>query len=242
MQQPVNVYCDHTDEELFARIEQGDEEAFSQVYNKYHKLLYVLSYRYLMNAEMAEDAVQHVFTRLWEFRSELRVGVSLKNFLFTMTKNHILNIIRNENNALTKNYEMAQAEPGIEDNLIEKFEKKELMSLSYKALDKLLPQKRDICLMKVRDELTNQEIADKLKLSINTIKTHHSDALKLLRVYLGKILMNEAAWNIRYTLTSENTILEKVLQDLEKIAPVRFRYDVVKKEVLVTMKEDVKNG
>lgn len=35
---------------------------------------------------MAEDAVQHVFTRLWEFRSELRVGISLKNYLFTMTK------------------------------------------------------------------------------------------------------------------------------------------------------------
>lgn len=189
MQPPVNVYSDHTDEELFARIEQGDEEAFTQIYNKYHKLLYVLSYRYLMNAEMAEDAVQHVFTRLWEFRSELRVGVSLKNFLFTMTKNHILNIIRNENSALAKNYEMAQAEPGIEDNLIEKLEKKELMSLFYKALDKLPPQKRDICLMKVRDELTNREIAEKMKLSVNTIKTHYSDALKLLRVSLGKMLI-----------------------------------------------------
>lgn len=189
MQPLVNAHSDHTDEELFARIEQGDEEAFTQVYNKYHKLLYVLSYRYLMNAEMAEDAVQHVFTRLWEFRSELRVGVSLKNYLFTMTKNHILNIIRNENNALAKNYEMAQAAPGIDDNLIENLEKKELMSLFYKALDKLPPQKRDICLMKVRDELTNQEIADKLKLSINTIKTHYSDALKLLRVSLGKMLI-----------------------------------------------------
>lgn len=189
MRPPVNVHSDPTDEELFARVEQGDEEAFTLIYNKYHKLLYVLSYRYLMNAEMAEDAVQHVFTRLWEFRSELRVGVSLKNYLFTMTKNHILNIIRNENNALTKNYEMAQAAPGIEDNLIENLEKKELMSLFYKALDKLPPQKRDICLMKVRDELTNQEIADKLKLSINTIKTHYSDALKLLRVSLGKMLI-----------------------------------------------------
>lgn len=189
MQPPVNVHSDPTDEELFARIEQGDEEAFTQIYNKYHKLLYVLSYRYLMNAEMAEDAVQHVFTRLWEFRSELRVGVSLKNFLFTMTKNHILNIIRNENSALAKNYEMAQAAPGVDDNLIENLEKKELMSLFYKALDKLPPQKRDICLMKVRDELTNQEIADKLKLSINTIKTHYSDALKLLRVSLGKMLI-----------------------------------------------------
>ena len=51
-----------------------------------HKLLYVLAYRYLMSSDMAEDVVQHVFSRLWEFRSELRVGISLKNYLFTMTK------------------------------------------------------------------------------------------------------------------------------------------------------------
>ena len=99
------------DEALFALIEKGDERAFTQAYDRYHKLLYVLAYRYLMNANMAEDVVQHVFSRLWEFRTELRVGISLKNYLFTMTKNHVLNLIRNENSAITKNYEMAQSAP-----------------------------------------------------------------------------------------------------------------------------------
>lgn len=177
------------DELLFSKVERGDMEAFTAVYNKYHKLLYVLAYRYLMDTAMAEDAVQHVFTRFWEFRSELRVGISLKNYLVTMTKNHVLNVIRNENNALAKNYEIAQSAPEHEDTLVEKLEKKELMSLFYQALDKLPPQKREICLLKVREELTNQEIADRLQLSVNTIKTHYSEALKLLRVHLGKMLI-----------------------------------------------------
>ena len=125
------------DEALFALIEKGDERAFTQVYDRYHKLLYVLAYRYLMNANMAEDVVQHVFSRLWEFRTELRVGISLKNYLFTMTKNHVLNLIRNENSAIAKNYEMAQSAPAYEDNLIEDLEKKELMSNFYKAVDML---------------------------------------------------------------------------------------------------------
>lgn len=170
-------------------MERGDVEAFTAVYNKYHKLLYALAYRYLMSSAMAEDAVQHVFTRFWEFRSELRVGISLRNYLITMTKNHILNVIRNENTALTKNYEIAQGTPAYEDTLVDSLEKKELMSIFYKAVDMLPPQKREICLMKVREELSNQEIADRLKLSINTIKTHYSDALKLLRVHLGKLLI-----------------------------------------------------
>lgn len=177
------------DEALFALIEKGDERAFTQAYDRYHKLLYVLAYRYLMNANMAEDVVQHVFSRLWEFRTELRVGISLKNYLFTMTKNHVLNLIRNENSAITKNYEMAQSAPAYEDNLIEDLEKKELMSNFYKAVDMLPVQKREICLMKVREELTNQEIAERMKLSVNTVKTHYSEALKLLRVHLRKMLI-----------------------------------------------------
>lgn len=177
------------DEALFALIEKGDERAFTQAYDRYHKLLYVLAYRYLMNVNMAEDVVQHVFSRLWEFRTELRVGISLKNYLFTMTKNHVLNLIRNENSAIIKNYEMAQSAPAYEDNLMEDLEKKELMSNFYKAVDMLPVQKREICLMKVREELTNQEIAERMKLSVNTVKTHYSEALKLLRVHLRKMLI-----------------------------------------------------
>lgn len=180
---------DMNDEILFVRVGRGEVEAFTTIYNKYHKLLYVLAYRYLMDKAMAEDAVQHVFTRFWEFRSELSVSISLRNYLITMTKNHILNVIRNENNAIAKNYEIAQNTPEYEDTLVENLEKKELMSLFYEALDKLPPQKREICLMKVREELTNQEIADRLQLSVNTIKTHYSEALKLLRVHLHKMLI-----------------------------------------------------
>ena len=189
MKNKIDQYTDTDDEKLFALIEQGDEGAFTQAYERYHKLLYVLAYRYLMSSDMAEDVVQHVFSRLWEFRSELRVGISLKNYLFTMTKNHVLNLIRNENSAIAKNYEMAQAASPYEDNLIEKLEKKELMSSFYKAVDMLPAQKRDICLMKVQEELTNQEIAERMNLSVNTIKTHYSEALKLLRIHLSKMLI-----------------------------------------------------
>ena len=182
-------YTNTDDEKLFSFIEKGDKGAFTQAYDRYHKLLYVLAYRYLMNADMAEDVVQHVFARLWEFRSELHVGISLKNYLFTMTKNHVLNLIRNENSAISKNYEIAQSTPVYKDNLIENLEKKELMASFYKAVDMLPPQKRSICLMKVKEELTNQEIAERMSLSVNTVKTHYTEALKMLRIHLSKMLI-----------------------------------------------------
>ena len=106
-----------------------------------------------------------------------------------MTKNHVLNLIRNENSAISKNYEIAQSTPVYEDNLIENLEKKELMASFYKAVDMLPPQKRSICLMKVLEELTNQEIAERMNLSVNTVKTHYTEALKMLRIHLSKMLI-----------------------------------------------------
>jgi transmembrane sensor len=47
---------------------------------------------------------------------------------------------------------------------------------------------------------------------------------------------DKAAWNVFFTLTSENTLLEKVLRDLEKISPLYFEYKEVEKTVIVTMK------
>lgn len=178
-----------SDTELFHRIQKGDEKAFTIAYELYNKLIYVLSYHYLMDEERAKDVVQYVFVKLWEYRAELNIGISLKNFLFTMAKNYILNLIRNENTALEKQYEIAQQVLGYEDDLVEKLERREQMSLFYQALAKLPEQKKRICVMKIREEMSNKEIAERLNVSINTVKTHYAEALKLLRRELLKLLM-----------------------------------------------------
>ena len=178
-----------SDTELFHRIQKGDEKALTIAYELYNKLIYVLSYRYLMDEERAKDVVQYVFVKLWEYRAELNIGISLKNFLFTMAKNYILNLIRNENTALEKQYEIAQQVLGYEDDLVEKLERREQMSLFYQALAKLPEQKKRICVMKIREEMSNKEIAERLNVSINTVKTHYAEALKLLRRELLKLLM-----------------------------------------------------
>lgn len=173
---------------LFSRIVLGDTHAFTEAYNQYHKLLYTLAYKYLMSEEMSKDAVQHVFSKLWENRNNISINTSLKNYLFTMTKNHILNIIRNQNSAIQKNYEIAQTAETTEDNLLRKIEESELKQSFYDAINKLPENKKEICLLKIRDELSNQEIADKMELSINTIKTHYSESVKILRRYLSHLM------------------------------------------------------
>jgi RNA polymerase sigma-70 factor (ECF subfamily) len=142
-----------------------------------------------MNREQAEDTVQYVFIRIWEYRSDLQYGLSLKNYLYTLAKNYVLNVIRNENTAFEKNCEIAQAAPEYEDNLVETIEKKELLDNLYQAINQLPDRYKEICLMKIKENMSNKEIAERMNLSINTIKTHYSEALRLLRLSFSRMLI-----------------------------------------------------
>ena len=54
----MNQFIDF-DEKLYAGLRQGDEAAFTVVFERYNRLLYALAYRYLKSGEEAEDAVQY---------------------------------------------------------------------------------------------------------------------------------------------------------------------------------------
>lgn len=177
------------DEELLRSLRSDSEEAFTCVYERYHRLLYVLAYRYLKDTAFAEDATQHVFMRLWESRALLVAGMNLRNFLYTMMKNHVLNVIRDQNTAIEKNYEIAQSAPEYEDELLAKIEEKDMMRRLYEEIDRLPEQKRLVCLYKLRGNLSNQEIAERMRISVPTVKTHYAQAIKALRIRFERLFL-----------------------------------------------------
>jgi RNA polymerase sigma-70 factor (ECF subfamily) len=184
----TEAHTDENDEYFLHLLRQGNKEAFARIYERYHKLLYALSYRYLKSPMAAEDAVQHVFVKLWEHRADIIVMVNLRNYLYSMAKNYILNYIRNEHNAMAHNYRIAQMTEVVEDNLFETIAQKELMNMFYQAVKLLPAQKKEICLLKMEGKFSNQEIAEKMQLSVNTIKTHYAQAMKLLRASMIRML------------------------------------------------------
>ena len=181
--------CDcFSDEYLLALLGKGDEQAFTIIYQRYHKLLYVVAYKYLKNDCSAKDSVQQIFYRLWESRSVLIVNINLRNYLDTMLKKHLLNEIRNNYMAMEKNYELAQEKVEYEDDLLDNIEKKEIEEQLYLAINGLPEQKKQVCLYKLRGNLSNLEIANKMGISVPTVKTHYAQAVKMLREHFNKLL------------------------------------------------------
>ncbi len=176
------------DETLLSRLKEGDEKAFTAIYIRYNKMLYVLAYKYLKDSFRAEDIVQQVFLKLWEARSLFAGAINIRNYLYTSAKNLILNEIRDNFSDMEKNYAVIQNTPEFEDKLQSALEEKDLFQHFYKILAELPEQKRKVCLLKIRDNLSNQEVADKLHISVPTVKSHYSQAIKLLRDKMGRLL------------------------------------------------------
>jgi RNA polymerase sigma-70 factor (ECF subfamily) len=79
---------------LVARIRDGDESAFEQLYHLYHASMWDVAYRYIRERDEAEDIVQDVFRMLWERRVVLTVNGSLATYLFGAVRHRALNVLR----------------------------------------------------------------------------------------------------------------------------------------------------
>lgn len=178
-----------SDEVLVDSLRQGNEQAFATIWERYHRMLYALAFKYLKDQDAAQDALQQVFLKLWETRRMLTIRVNLKNYLYTMLKNHVLNEIRNHNCAIEKYYELAQEAEEYEEEIIRKIEDREMKQEIRKAIDRLPFQKRQVCLLKWNEALSNQEIAERMHISVPTVKSHYSEALKLLRKYVRYFIL-----------------------------------------------------
>ena len=177
------------DYELLIQLREGNEKAFSIVFDTYHRYLYVLACRYLMSESYAEDAVQYTFMRLWEGRQTFAYQKGIKNLLFTILKNYILNEIRHNNLVIQKNYEIAQLPEEAENDLLNELEDADFKSQLYKLIDQLAPQKKEVCFLKIQQGLSNQEVADTMNISVATVKSHYTQAIRLLRSQLKKIMV-----------------------------------------------------
>lgn len=189
MSKKMSMHTRNEDQALFLLIKKRDKEAFSALYYKYHAYLYAVALRYLKNKDLAEDSVQHVFIKLWENTKALNIDINVKNYLYTMTKNHILNQIRDNKETISLNYANSQQEISDQDDFIKSMEEQQTIDVLLKGIENLPPQKKEVCLLKLEDNITNQKIADKMGISIHTVKSHYQESLKMLRDYFQKIQM-----------------------------------------------------
>lgn len=170
------------------KLREGSHEAFDTLYNVYADSLYGFVLLHTKSTVQAEDIVQDTFLKLWHMRASLSVEGSFKSMLFTIAKNHVIDIFRQQiNRADFEDYIAFCEDENLLDNTsVDKIYYDDFLEKLAIAKQKLTPSQRNIFELNREEGLTNAEIANQAGLSEQTVKNHLSAALKVLRAELLK--------------------------------------------------------
>jgi RNA polymerase sigma-70 factor (family 1) len=171
------------------RLKKGDLDAFKELFTTFQPKLYAFVFRYLKNRGDSEEIVQDVFVQIWENRVNINEQLSFKSYLFTITRNRIIDYIRKKKlDALYRNYIFNYVD------IIQENTNKELLYKEFnKALTDIinqLPEKRRIIFILSRKlKMSRSEIAQFLNISENTVKNQLQEATKFLRDFVDKEIL-----------------------------------------------------
>lgn len=175
----------HNEEELLRRVATGDGLAFEQLFDAYWDPIYQVAFTLTKSRETARDIVQEIFIKIWLLREELPQKDSFRNFLFIVARNHILDELRRK---VKEDPFAGQLQAWFRQSPLQADQQllyHESQTLIHQAVSNLPEQQRQVYLLTRENGWSQEEIAQYLQVSKNTVKTHMTRALHAIREYLA---------------------------------------------------------
>lgn len=169
---------------LLQLIKNGDKQAFKYIFDTYFTALCRFMYLYLGNTQEAEDIASDILASIWENRKKLEIRLTFKAYLFQAAKNRCLNAIRDRKATVSLDDINGQDTPQV--NVTYSLETEELNHLIQEAILSLPDKCREVFLKSRTNNLTNQEIAESMDISVKTVEAQITKALKQIRKFLGE--------------------------------------------------------
>lgn len=176
------TYEGYADADLRELLYRGDEDAFSQIYDRYWDKLLAIAYFHLRDQETAKEIVQDVFLSLWSRRLSVKLK-TLENYLATATKYALYAYLLKEKRRTAILSRITLPEQAIFD--VEEKVNARFLAEHINDVLETLPSKCRLVFVKSRGlGLSNEAIADELDISVKTVEAHITKALRTLRVSL----------------------------------------------------------
>ena len=176
-----------SDAQILEKLKKGSPTAYKKLFDRYYMPLSVYALKYCDSFQLAEDIVQDLFIKLWDEKIYLKLENTISPYLFKAVKNNTLKAVQTNSKYQFEEIENQINELIIDDIDIE-FLDQERKKL-YQEIDSLPEKSKEVFKAIVLDSLKYKEVAAQLNISVNTVKTHYSRALKQLRNSLDVIIM-----------------------------------------------------
>jgi RNA polymerase sigma-70 factor (ECF subfamily) len=178
---------DPIDHIMLQRLQNGDPKAFECVFLAYYGKVKNFIDAIIKSETDAENLAQDIFVKLWNNREALDLQKSFHSYIYTIARNLAFNYIKHQNvcNAYLAERPYRDTDITPEDMIYAK----ETALLIEMAVEKMTEQQRRIYRLSRNEELTHEEIADRLNISKKTVENQLSIVLRKLKKVVSTFLL-----------------------------------------------------
>jgi RNA polymerase sigma-70 factor, ECF subfamily len=177
------------DATLLAGIIQQDRASFTQLYNRYAKIIYAIAFKSFNSVEESEEIVLDVFAQVWRTaRSYNPNRAKVNTWLFTIARSRIIDRLRRHQRSYKVQNATMIAEIQREKVSVDPLESvaiEERRNVILDALARLPREQREVIELAYYRGLSHSEIATQTGLSVGTVKSRVRLGLNKLRTILN---------------------------------------------------------
>lgn len=166
-----------SDQRLLKQIANGNELAFSQLYTQHWDSLFIAAHKMLKDEELCKDIVQEVFLKFLE-KSDFENINNLEAYLHQSVKYRVLMTLRKDR---ISNKHLETLRELVSNITEEQLEFEEMSETIEHSISSLPVKCQEVFRLSRTKNLPNSEIAERLNISIRTVETHISNALRKIR-------------------------------------------------------------
>lgn len=177
----------HIPEPEFCRLLlAGDEHAFRVLFERFHRKIFQFAFNFLKCKDQSEEIVQQTFLRFWQTRSQLDPSRPLAPLLFTIARRVLIDSWRKQAASTRFRENIARHMNMTTNETEEQILSSDLARITEEALGKLSEKQHEVFTLSRYEELSYDDIAERLCISKHTVKYHLVNALKIIKEYLKK--------------------------------------------------------
>lgn len=175
-----------SDRELLEALRKDDEAAFNCLYERYWEQVYRDAFYALRSTSKAKDITQEIFVKLWSRRKKQEIE-NLKGYLKVCVRNRVLNLFEKERRYVPIEELLLNLTHGKMENTDALARRNEFLK-AYEALVNTLPEKRrKIFRFHFEENLSTDEIAEKLSISRKTVQNQLGRAVASIKLGLTQL-------------------------------------------------------
>lgn len=180
------------DEDLARLAQQGNQDAFAELVKRYEKQIFSLAYRLIGDYDEAADLAQEAFIRIYQMLHRYDPEKRFFSWMYRVAQNTCLNAMQRRPSNVVP---VERAEEYFSDTAAGEaaeperdYLNREIRRNIDRAISELPDNYRDIIYLRYIEDLSYQQIADKLGLPVSTIETRLFRGRKLLQQKLAALM------------------------------------------------------